>query len=103
MTLGRLSAFATGAITLASLALFITTGAQVGLFGMLLAPLPALIVYGLMSEWADWTIADLLGRTGTDADVEHQLGEALAPPLDLSAPDDDAYLLPGLPRHPEDA
>ncbi len=98
MTLGRLSALVTGAITLYSLALFIATGGQVGRLGMLVAPLPALIVIGLMNEWADWMIGDLLGRTGTDADVERQLGEA----LEAGLPDDDAYLLPGLPRRPDD-
>ena len=99
MTLGRLSALASAALALGSLALLIATGSLLGVVGLLAAPLPALL--GLLSDWADRRVGDLLLRRAGDADVERLLDDALALPVE-TAPPDDAYLLPGLPRTPDD-
>ena len=98
MTVGRLSALASGLLALGSLALFVATGHPLGMVGLLAAPLPALVGLGLLSEWADWRPGDLLARRAADPDVDRGLAEALEPPVEIAPPDDDAYWLPGLPR-----
>ena len=96
MTYGRLAALATALTALGSLVGFLSTGSLFAACGLLAAPLPRLVVFGLLPEHADRTIGD--PDTEEDPALAAGLDHALRPPLpDQQPADDGSFFVPGCP------
>lgn len=107
MTLGHLALAATAAIVFESLAGFVATGSLLIGMGVLAAPLPSLVVYGLLSDRADWTLHEMRHRSQSAdaarlADDLHRSLHPGAKPHEAFAPSDDLFLpdCPALPEAP---
>ena len=103
MTLGRLSVLGSLAGALAGLLGVIATGSMVLGLGLLVAPVPTLVVYALRPDLADWSLRDALGRARRDPDadaVTDALDGALRPPVPPPPADDGRFFVPGVPRAP---
>lgn len=99
MTLGRLATLLTAVVALASLVGFLSTGSLLVACGLLVAPLPSLIVFGACADRSDWTLGELL--QGPESLVDSSLDEALRPPPVPGLPEDDgSFVLPGVPALP---
>ncbi|MEM6286262.1 MAG: hypothetical protein AAF845_03810 [Bacteroidota bacterium] len=107
MTLGRLAIAATVALVAGSIGGFVASGSLLVGMGVLVAPIPSLVVHGLLSERADWTLGEWRRRSSPeDAAVADDLHAALEarPSTRLPEAADDLYLpdCPALPS-PEQA
>ena len=63
---------------------------------ILAAPIPSWLAY--RSRYADWTLDRLLDEVRGEDPVEVALDDALRPPVDAPALDDDAFFVPDCPR-----
>ena len=98
MTLGRIAIALTLGATALTLGGFLATGSLALATGLLVAPLPALVVYGLLPEWSDWTVRDLRQRGRGDDAVGSGLDRALRDPAPPGLPEDDgAFFVPDCP------
>ena len=101
MTLGRLSILLTALLVLVPFGAVMVLGQVSMTAWLLVAPVPSLVVYGLLREYEDWTLGHVWERVQGEAPVAADLDRALRPPPShAAAPDDGAFILPGVPALP---